>query len=146
MPNGGAPARERGHREEMTDFINSVPVASKAKHFAAKRSEELATAVPSFPKGASEAPASIPCKAMPKKRQRGNNDPSPQDDAQARTPPISPAVTAETSICGKESCPTPASIPCKAMPDGLKRFRARSAGISPARISYPIDLEEEGQR
>ena len=143
MPNGGAPARERGHREEMTDFINSVPVASKAKHFAAKRSEELATAVPSFPKGASEAPASIPCKAMPKKRQRGNNDPSPQDDAQARTPPISPAVSAETSICGKEaSC----STPCKAMPDGLKRFRARSAGMSPASISYPIDLEEEDQR
>ena len=104
MPNGGAPARERGHREEMTDFISSVPVASKAKHFVAKRSEELATAVPSFPKGASEAPASIPCKAMPKKRQRGNNDPSPQDDAQARTPSISPAA---------------ASIPCKAVLDGL---------------------------
>ena len=128
--------------------VLATPVASKAKYCAPKHS------VPAFGKESSEAPASIPCKAMPKKRQLGSNDPSPQDDAQARTPSISPAATAETSVCRKESCPTTASIPSKAMPDGLKgrankatrpheHSPASSAEALPARMSSPVDFEDE---
>ena len=65
---------------------------------------ETATAVPAVAKGSSEAPASIPCKAMSEKRRRGNNVPFPQDDPQARTLSISLAA---------------ASLPREAMSDGL---------------------------
>ena len=116
-------------RMQPRDAALPTPTASKAQYCARMRSVR-----------------EIPCKAMPKNRQFGSNDRSP------------PATTADTSVCGQESRHPTASIPSKAMPDGLKRFRASkaprpqdhsrasSAGALPARISFPIDLEEEDQR
>ena len=103
-----------------------------------------------------ETSAGIPCKAMPKKRGFGNNDPSLQDDAQAGTPLISPMATAETPATGgKDSYPTTASTPYKAMPDACsKRLRASKVPSKPrpqdhsrmaaqATVRFPVDLEEE---
>ena len=110
--------------------VLATPVASKAKYCGLKHS--------------SEAPASIPCKSMPKKRNFGNDDQSPPDNAQARTHLIIPVATTESPNCKKESCPTTASsqplarpqplarrIPCKAMPQCLKKF---GAGKTPRRL------------
>ena len=73
------------------DAALPTPTASKAQYCARMRSVR-----------------EIPCKAMPKNRQFGSNDRSP------------PATTADTSVCGQESRHPTASIPSKAMPDGLK--------------------------
>jgi len=126
-----------------------TPVASKAKYCAPKHS------MPASNKKTSETSAGIPCKAMPKKRGFGNNDPSLQDDAQAVTPLISPMATAETPATGgKDSYPTTASTPYKAMPDACKRLRASKVPSKPrpqdhsrtaaqATVRFPVDLEEE---
>ena len=114
-------------RMQPRDAALPTPTASKAQYCARMRSVR-----------------EIPWKAMPKNRQFGSNDRSP------------PATTADTSVCGQESCPTTASIPSKAMPAGLKgqankatrshkHSPASSAEALPARMSSPVDFEDEGK-
>ena len=130
--------------------VLATPVASEAKYCAPKHS------MPPSNKKTRETSAGIPCKAMPKKRRFGNNDPSLQDDAQAVAPLISPMATAETPATGgKDSYPTTASTPYKAMPDACsKRLRASKVPSKPrpqdhsrmaaqATVRFPVDLEEE---
>ena len=103
----------------------------------------------------SETSADIPCKAKPKKRGFGNNDPCLHDDLQAGTPLISQMATAETPATGgKDSYPTTASTLHKAMPHALKRLRESKVPSKPgpqdhsrtaaqATVRFAVDLEEE---
>ena len=112
---------------------SATPLASKAM-YCAPRQKVLASG-----NELGAAPRSLPVKAMPKKREL------PQAD------------TAVTSACGKKSCPTTASVvPCKAMPDALRKSRASNvpsssskdgpesnAGDTPAKIKFSVDLDPD---
>ena len=150
----------RGQEERCTAFVSETPmqkgheepptpVASKANHFAPTHS------MPPSNKKKSETSADIPCKAKPKKRGFGNNDPCLHDDLQAGTPLISQMATAETPATGgKDSYPTTASTLHKAMPHALKRLRESKVPSKPgpqdhsrtaaqATVRFAVDLEEE---